>query len=63
MKKTLKRGLRYAAATIVLLLGIAGLFLPILQGILLILLSLLMFGIIERKDFERLKERWKERKK
>ena len=63
MQKQAKRILRYAAATVVLILGILGLFLPFLQGILLIILSLVLFGIIERKDFERLKERWKERKK
>jgi len=45
MKKTLFRILRRIAGVLVLLAGIAGLFLPILQGILLIALGLYLLGI------------------
>jgi hypothetical protein len=45
MKKTLFRTLRRIAGVLVLLAGIAGLFLPILQGILLIALGLHLLGI------------------
>lgn len=63
MKDSFKQAARYGAATVVLLLGVAGLFLPFLQGILLILLALVMFGVIERKDIARLKQRWDEWRK
>ncbi|GBC85887.1 hypothetical protein HRbin11_02346 [bacterium HR11] len=45
MKKVVLQTLRRILGVIVLLAGIAGLFLPVLQGILLIVLGLYLLGI------------------
>ncbi len=45
MKKTVLRTLRRVAGAVLLLAGIAGLFLPVLQGILLIALGLYLLGV------------------
>lgn len=45
MKRVVLQTLRRIAGAIILLAGIAGLFLPVLQGILLIVLGLYLLGI------------------
>ncbi|MCS7311486.1 MAG: hypothetical protein NZ742_01010 [Acidobacteria bacterium] len=45
MKKIVLRALRRVVGAAILLAGIAGLFLPVLQGILLIVLGLYLLGI------------------
>ena len=63
MLQTTKTVLKKIGAVCCILLGIVGLFLPFLQGILLILLGLVMLGVIEKKDIERWLERLRLRRK
>lgn len=64
MIKKIKRVIRIAAGVLLILLGIAGLFLPLLQGVLLIIVGLLLleYGPVTR-FVHSLKEKWKKRKK
>ena len=62
MKRRLLKGLKVTAAVILILVGVVGLFLPVLQGMLLILLGLLLLGVIERGDIKRWLARLKRKK-
>ncbi|PIN86508.1 hypothetical protein COV19_04410 [Candidatus Woesearchaeota archaeon CG10_big_fil_rev_8_21_14_0_10_44_13] len=64
MKTILKNSVKKALGIALILLGIIGLFVPILQGILLILAGLLLLEYKPVTKFvHSLKEKWKKRRK
>jgi uncharacterized membrane protein YbaN (DUF454 family) len=60
MKRQLKRVLILSIGSAFILLGIAGLFLPFLQGILFLIVGLVILSK-ESKAAHRILERWRER--
>lgn len=64
MKTMIKNGAKKMAGVVLILLGIIGLFVPILQGILLIIAGLLLLEYEPVTRFiHSLKEKWKKRRK
>jgi uncharacterized membrane protein YbaN (DUF454 family) len=51
------RIIRWPLGALCLILGVLGIILPFLQGFLFLLIGIILFGLIEQKDLEKIRER------